>query len=387
MNIEQIDAIIKKLEEMEEENHKQIRTYDRNRFLLRQNCLTYKITSWLLESAKVFGIILLAFLIFNGAMITSVSDALFCIYATPIISLGTGLIRSRIKHKKKNIKKKINLISTAKTEEEKLEEDINLQILKQQLICKSEIVQRLKSKLMAKKNCLENALVNYELLPKKIADTEEELITKKEQLQVKIEKDLSELDLYVKQIVLNSNFWIIMDNFSKIDDRGLALFLGSIIPMMLSGCLIMIIPNTIILSTLIRATSLFVPFALGFIGTNMLVSFQHKIKQNVFRKVNSTLGDKALPNKVRNSEKSFIITDIIKARIEKQVENIVSAIIELKEIESKFETVTSENPVSNKKVSIKELLEFRELVTGENVDSAELELQEEGPRLSLTNNQ
>lgn len=337
MDINTIEKEIEELKKQKEENNKKITLFNDQMKIAYLSRAEFS-----RETIMFFGSIgyLALFTIFValnfwGINLIQTNLATICF---PIIitssSLIIGTIAKKILFKKKKFDNKLKNFSSAKTETEKLEEEINNMINHDKFIAKNEVLNLAINKLKHKKDILKEVSTQYNLTNKQDIQNKKELIERINKLSNEIKIKYESLDILIHQkkiyeIFLHLNYTL---------DKAFKLILIPLGIATFSSCF-SLLPS--ILATSIHNTSIF-NFILGN-QINLILWFLIGLCSSLTIKLIQYKTDKKVLNNITNRLNNIHIIenqkemDKVNSLIETYIHDIASSIISLKELKHTYD--------------------------------------------------
>lgn len=252
-------------------------------------------------------------------------------------SLGIGIIGRILIDKKYKTKERFKAFTKAKTEAEKVEEEIYYQIELEKVNNRNQIVQQTIDFL--------DTLYSISSNEKRIAQSEEEVKQRLEDLSKILEQKYKELDVLTTQKVLSENFWRLRCKGQKGMDLTLVSMCGGMMTMMLHSIPLMIMREALTYNSVFASfIPKLVPLAIGAFGVGGYWIKRNKNRETALNNLNNTLGENALPKKVTST---YDETQELKSMIERKICDISIAEIQLKEQQRVLETIISEQEKTN----------------------------------------
>lgn len=357
MNLENFKKTKEELEEQKKENDKTIRLSDERTRMAKVNSLEYKGGTTLAFSMMGY----LPIFLISSALIKHIGVTAFTnvipAFSFPAIvvggSLGIGTIIRTLMDKKYQTKERLKAFSTAKTQAEKLEEEIHYQIELEKANNRNVVLDQAINVLNSNESMLRRMSSKYDINDKSTAKNEEESRKRIEELSALIKEQYDKLDILSTQKVLHDRFWRIRSKFQKGTDMSMSAGISGMFTMFFTGFPLMMVNDAITYSSLFSSlATTFTPFIAGIAGACGYMAKRNKDHKKVFNNFNSQLGENALPETYEKYEGAYEEQEEIKKLIEKQVRDISMAIIQLKEEQQVLESMVSANqletPVKSK---------------------------------------
>lgn len=342
MNLETFEKTKQELETVKQENNKKVRLYDERRRMSKVNQFEYKATSILAFSMVAYLIyfIVSATLIKNLSItaftkFTNVFHALSFSVIVVIASLCLGTLINTFMYKKCKTKERLNSFSTAKTQTEKLEEEIHYEIELEKVSNRNLVIEQAIAILNSNEVILRQLSGKYDISYKRTEKTKEDVKKRVEELSTFIKEQYDKLDILSTQKVLHERFWKIRSKFTKVTDIfGASIFSGTLTTFfILFPFILVIMVNDITTSNLFATLAIiFTPFIAGSVSAIVYMIIRNKIYKKVFDNLNSKLGENALPELLDNSyDSDYEKKEEFKTLLENKIRDISLATIQLKE--------------------------------------------------------
>lgn len=360
MNLEDIKKIKEELEQTKEENDKKIGLCDERKRMSKVNSFEYKAgTTLSFSMIGYLAIFLTSTILINSLGVTAFTKIIPAL-SFPIIvgggSLGIGAIIRILMDKKFRTKERLKAFSTAKTQTEKLEEEIHYQIELEKANNRNLVVEQAINVLNYNESMLRRISSKYDINGKSTSKAEAEAKKRIEELSNLIKEQYNKLDIFSTQKILHDRFWRIRSKFQKRTDMSTVAGITGMFIMFFTGFPLIMVNDAITYSSTFPslATTL-TPFVAGIVGACGYMVKRNKDHKKVFDNLNYQLGKNALQEKYEKYERTYEEQEEIKALIEKQIRDISLTIIELKEEQQVLKRMISTNklerPVEEKENS------------------------------------
>lgn len=342
MNIEDFKKTKEELEQQKQENDKKIGLCDERTRMSKVNSFEYKAGTTLTFSMIGYLVIFLtSSALIKGLGVTAFTNVIPALSYPAIVvggSLGVGTLIRTLMDKKFQTKERLKAFSTAKTQAEKLEEEIHYQIELEKANNRNLVIDQAINVLNSNESMLRRMSSKYDISDKSISKNEEEARKRIEELSTLIKEQYDKLDILSTQKVLHDRFWRIRSKFQKGTDMSMSAGLSGMFTMFFTGFPLMMVNYSSVFSSL--ATT-FTPFIAGIVGACGYMVKRNKDHKKVFDNLNSQLGENALPEKYEKYEGAYEEQEEIKSLIEKQIRDISLAVIQLKEEQQGLESIIS----------------------------------------------
>ena len=374
-----ISEIIKKFEIKKETNKKTMDNLSEKIKMSLINQLDLKMGILLAFSSIFFLISSFTFLFASSAGLVINSLSVGSV-ATLLIgtTFGTGAIINKIVNKKYQIKERIKKFSKAKTEQEKLEEEIRYQKEDDKFNSKNNLTDKTITDLETNSKILNKVSNNYYLVNKDESKSKEMLENDINNINDKIKRQKNELDeLTTKKVLCDVLFCTktgeLFVIFIVLVFTTCSMYLG------LSFFLASKITNTVITELFllpIGSISLLASSIYGY-----LMNKKNSNLKAIFNKINSELSDTTLTDELSNSsEKLYKETEKIKSLINLKTEELSASQILLLEKKQILENLSSNEKVEEDKQNSQSLNLQQPVIQEESTAT----LVEEGPKLVKT---
>lgn len=340
------------LEKTKKENDEKIGLYDERTRMANINSFEEKLISTL--ELSTFGYLSL-YIISTGLIkmvgvtaFTNVIPALS--YPVLLIggSLSIGTIINNFIYKKYKIRERYKSFSTAKTIEEKLQEEIYYQIELEKARNRNKAIDEAIKVFESNQEILNTLSRRYDLNDKTAPQTKEEATLKVNELSMKIKEQYNKLDMLTKQKVLHDRFWRIRSKFQKASDILITSIASGFSAMILIGFPLMIVRDAITYSSsFISLASIFAPFATAGIVANIYMLKRNEIHKKVFKNLNLLLGKNDLEETYKKFEGAYEEKQELARLIETQIRNISLAEVQLQENKRYLEKFSIEEDVKS----------------------------------------
>lgn len=355
MNKENLEKIKNKLQEQYNINLNKEKINSARSRLLKINSKEEILLKIVCMSSMIYMLIVLSLLfVFNNPIVLSAITNVIPVHGIPFVmmavssTLGTTIIKSF--YKKNKLKEKIELFSDAKTDEQRLKEEISYQIESEKIKNKNLAIKKTMENLDSKQLILDKISQNYEINKKDIS--EEELY----KMYGSLQQNYKELDDITTKKVLFERFCGVNNKAYRILNMMLNFSMVGVFPMMLVATPIIMLsvsfPNPSLISTL---TAVFGSFIAGNVMNGILYVKKNKIYKNVFNKYYKEIEINF------NEEENEYSEQLIEQKIN-DISINEAKFLELKS-EKDFEIQEGFKKVSVNKETIKNIKEHPELYT------------------------
>jgi len=346
MNQEEFEKSKNELEKEKEKNNELIAINDERSRMLKANSLEFKGETILFFSALAYMGFFLTTIILSNTPVASVISKALPGLSYPITLLGgslaIGTIARTLLDKKFKTKERLKSFSKAKTQAEKLEEEVHYQIELEKVNNRNRVIDETINVLNSNQAMLNRISSRYDLKDKTAPQTKEEAEQNAEKLSATIKDQYDKLDILTVQKVLHNRFWKVRERFQRRLNTMVVSTVSGIFTMFFTTfpTLIDIIPNS---SLLAKLAIPLVPFVVGTIGGSAYMLKRNRDHKKAFNNLNAKLEENALEENLDNEYDSSIEEHKkIKTLIENQIRNISLIEIQLQEIKRFLDTNTAE---------------------------------------------
>lgn len=350
MNIEDFEKSKIELRKEKEQNNKQIDINDERYRMANVNRLEYEFMVTSVFSMVAYLLLFIPSVILIKTLGTSVITNILPGFSYPIVMLGGSLVMGTIGKiildKKYKTKERFKSFSSAKTETEKLEEEVHYQIELEKIKNRNKAINEAIEVLGSNQSMLSRISSRYDLIDKNELQTTETAEKKVEELSAIIEEQYKELDIYSTQNVLHNRFWKVRSKFERIMNATLFPMMGGMLTMSVTLIPLFfmkvadMMPKTSSLGALAIA---FTPLVASVIGCSAYVLKTNKDHKKLFNKLNSQLSENALEE---NLDKTFEMALEERQKIESMIKNQIRDIsltqVQLQESKRYLDTCMTE---------------------------------------------
>lgn len=381
MKLRDFEKSKKELEKQIEKNNQPFLQYDEQYRMAKTNQTEYKIGTTLFFSLLAY----LAIFIGSAISLSITGNPLLAsiprtIYPVVILgaSTGLGIIGRTLMEKKFRLKERLRAFTNAKTDTEKLVEEIKNEIELKKMETRNHALREAMEKLTADEQKLKSISERY-VINEKEERTQDSAKAKSASLMSKLQEKFIQLDSLVAKKVISDRFFhqrqkgqSIMDTMMMAGGCGIAALLYYTLTLMtvsihVTGPLVEGIGGTF---------TLFAPAILTGTAAGIYHRVRNRNYQKAFSILNATLKDEALPSK---SKDTFEERQTIQNLIDKTISEIVTDTIELQEERRYLETFNISTPESDEPA--KEITHPKELVSPALKQTYPMESDFEAPSL------
>lgn len=386
------------LEKEKEKNNKQIEIYDERTKMSKVNGIEYKCEATL--SLASIGFLLL--LILTGILTKLLSPSEIANIFPGIThqifiiggSLGIGAITRTLLDKKNKVKERWESFSTAKTQTEKLEEEIRYQIELEKVTNRNLAIDETIRILNLNQETFEKTSGRYNLEDRTAPLTKEDIENITQSLSAIVKEQYDKLDILTTQKVLNDRFWKIRSKLHRFSETIMISQLSGALTMFVAACSSTMMLNITAEGSILRTIiALLTPYIIGVVGSSVYLNKKNQMYKQVFTKLNAQLGKNSLKENFAISyEESFQEQERLEKEIESQIRRIGLAEFQLQETIRHLECfiakennkiMTLEQPKKTRNCSETLYTEEKEhfAATSSKINNVEKSEPTKGPRL------
>lgn len=216
------------------------------------------------------------------------------------LGIGIPVLIGTLIHKKKRKKSKneetLSSFCSAKTEAEKVEEQVRLVILKQKLKKKKVILEEELEKIAEKENCIKSLSDEYDIVLKNEENISlEELNKKVKELKSNLQEEEPKVDILNTQAVLRDEFFDVRCKQQRILDMVVSSGIPSIVFTLLYNLPSAMLETGLHIEAPWELASIIASLIFGASAGALGMLIKHKIDKQVFQKLNAELGEDAIP--------------------------------------------------------------------------------------------
>ena len=347
MNLEEFEKTKKELEEAKKQNDEQIAISDERTRMAKVNSLEYKGGITLMFSMLAYIALLFTSLGLTKSLGAGVITNIFPGFTYPIAliggSLGIGVIGRVLFDNKFKVKERLKAFSTAKTQTEKLEEEVYYQIELEKANNRNKAIDESIKVLNLNQTMLSRISSRYDLNDKTAPHSKEEAEKKAEELSAIIKEQYEKLDILSTQKVLHDRFWKIRQKFQRRTETMMAPMLSGMFTMFFWSFPTIFIKDIMPSGSLL--TTLAVPFAplvAGVVGGSAYMLKRNSNYKKVFNNLNAQLGENALVETYEQFESAYEEQQELESLIANQIRDIIVAEVRLQENKRYLDTFVTE---------------------------------------------
>ena len=343
-------------EELQEEikkNNEQIAVSDERTRMAKVNQFEYKFgTSLGFSMVPYFVGLLFTIFASNGTM-ASITNTIPA-ESLPLIitgsSLGIGTIGRKILEWKFKTKERFKSFTTAKTQYEKIQEEIKYAVELEKANNRYKAIQETMDSLSSNQSILNSLSNRYDINDKNVPQTIEESKKIVDELSMLLNEKYNELDVLTTQKVLHERFWKVRTKGQPSMDIMMSAMMGGLVSMMYVDMpfIIMGISETLTYNSLPAALiTCFAPLVAGITGVSGYMIKRNKDYMRVFNNLNNDLNEKALPEKIKEPREE---KQDIDSKIESKIREISIAGAQLQEQKRIMESFAENDEEKEKKL-------------------------------------
>ena len=255
------------------------------------------------------------------------------IFFTTILSKKIFKIHNLLINKKYKTKERFKSFSNAKTEVEKIEEELKNKIELEKLKNRNEIINNVVENLEDNVSILSKISDKYTITYRNLSQTKEETTDNITKISKLLEEKYKDLDILVTKKVLHENFWRIRENFQRICDPIL-ITLGFSVGTLMLTTLPFITAETLSLACpMIQKELIFISsLVCGGVVPNIYLINRNKNRKKVFNNINKTLGDNSLPEKISSTHDENMELESLMEKELREISLAEVQLIEQKEV-------------------------------------------------------
>lgn len=335
MNLQFIEKTRNELKQEKRENKKKLGLFDKKRKLLKESSFEHK--AGVTVTFAIFGylaIYLIASFFINELGVVAFTN-IFPGFSFPLVaiggSLGVGCLIRTLVYEKLHINSKLKSFSTAKTQAEKLEEEVQYEIEMEKLKSRDLVIKQTLNILNANESVTKYVSSDENTNDKGVSKDETETRRVIEKLSKLINEQNNKLDMLSTQKTLHDRFWRFRSKTQKKLDMVINAGMCGLFAMYFSLLPLAMIKSVEFSSLSSSLTTMLIPFMAGAVGTFGYILKRNMVYKKVFNKFNSSLRENALPKSYSNNKKANEKSEDLQALIERQIANISSSLIQLEE--------------------------------------------------------
>ena len=354
MKTEDFNKTKDELQEAIKRNNQLIAVSDERTRMARVNQFENKFGTTLgFSMAPYLGIfVLFAILTSNGTM-TSITNTI-PVESLPLIitgsSLGIGTIGRKIIEWKFKTKERFKSFTTAKTQYEKIQEEIKYAVELEKANNRNKAIQETLNSLSSNQSILNSLSNRYDISDKNVPQTIEESKKIVDELSMILNDKYNELDVLTTQKVLHEKFWKVRTKGQSSTDIMIAAMMGGMLSMLYVDMPFIFMQMSETLTNFSFSSSLmgvFAPLVAGMAGISGYMIKRNKDYIRVFNNLNNDLNENALPEKIKEAREE---QQDIDAKIESKIREISIAEAQLQEQKRIMESFADNSEGKKKKL-------------------------------------
>ena len=258
-------------------------------------------------------------------------------------SLGIGAIGRVLFDNKFKVRERLKAFSTAKTQAEKLEEEVYYQIELEKANNRNKAIEKSIKVLNSNQTMLNRISSRYDLYDKTAPHSKHEAEKKAEELSAIIKGQYEKLDILSTQKVLHNRFWKIRQKFQRRAETMMAPMLSGLFTMFFGIFPTMIIKDVMPSGSLLTTLSVpFAPLVAGVVGGSAYMLKRKSDYKKVFNNLNAQLGKNALVETYEKFEGAYEEQQELESLIASKIRDISVAEVQLQENKRYLDTFTKE---------------------------------------------
>lgn len=244
-------------------------------------------------------------------------------------SLAAGTIWEKILQWKSKTKERLKSFTTARTQSEKLEEEVKYAIELEKAQNRNKAIKQIIDSLCANQAILNSLSNRYDLSDNKKPQTREESQKRVAKLSILLNEKNDELDVLSIKKVLHEKFWKIRTKGEKIIDIFIKSMIGGMFTMMYSAMTLLMLRDSLAYTSISSSLiSILTPFIAGTVVISGYMVKRNQDYKKAFDNLNDELGKNSLPCKIKESYEE---QQDINNKIENKMREISIIGIELQE--------------------------------------------------------
>lgn len=390
MKLKDFAKSVRELEREIEKNNKPVLQYDEKNRMARTNQTDYKLTTTVLFSLMsylvLFVVSAISLSIFDTPLFTSDLPTL----AYPVVilgdSVGLGTIARVVMEKKFKLKERMQAFTDAKTDTEKLVEEVKNEIELKKIENRNLALNRTIEKIRSDEKILRTVSDKY-VINDKEEKSQEQSKEKVSSLMSLLKAKYAELDSLTTRKTISDKFFHQRQKGQSIMETIMAA-LGCGMGVMLYFVLTLMIAYTNKAAPLHQGIpalfTVFSPMVVGGVAAGTYFTIRNKKHTKAFNILNETLGDDSLPSK---SDDTYVERQTLNNLINNTIKQIVDATVELQEerryLES-FSNIEPEEEPSKEPTITNDLVKVQQVIPAIEGDYPEASSFEEEPFEGIT---
>jgi len=361
MNNEEYKKSKKELEKAKEQNNEIIDISDERMRMSKVNSLEYKSGLTLVFSMLAYTVLLLTSKALGASVITSIFPG----FTYPIVLIGSSLVIGTVGRvlfdKKFQVKDRLKEFSTAKTQAEKLEEEVHYQIELEKANNRNNAINQSLKDLDSNQILLTKVLRRFNLSDKTAPQSKEEAEKIIDELTTHLKEQYNKLDIFSTKKVLHDRFWKIRQKFQRRIQTMTAIMLSGLFSMAFCSFPIMLIKDVIPSGSLMSILAVpFTPLIVGAVGGSLYMLKRNKDYKKVFNNLNDKLGEDALEEDLdKRYEDALQEQRNLESIITTKISDISSIAVKLQENKRYLEAYITDG--ENKKEGLDDFKEYNNI--------------------------
>lgn len=349
MDIKDFEKSKKELEKAKKQNNEQIAISDERTRMAYANQLENKGAITLLISLFSYVVLFIVTAIIIASLDTSVITSVLNGFSYSIALFGGSLAIGTLANilfidKKFKTKERFKSFSTAKTQAEKLEEEVHYKIELEKAKNRNRAIDETINLLDSNQSMLSEISTRFDSNNKNAPKANENVEQKVKELSVVIKEQYDKLDLFTAQKVLHDKFWKVRQKFQRRVEMLMS-------PVMIGALLMFLaeIPMVLLRDTIsVSLPMMFIPFGVGVVGSGVYLLKRKKDYKKAFNNLNAMLGEYALSDNLDETfENPYEEEKEIETLIKNKIRDISVLEVQLKEQQRVLEAIILRQTKSN----------------------------------------
>lgn len=302
MKVEDFNKTSEELKVEIQNNNEQINISDERKRMANVNQFEYKVVETLGFSLLPYlGLLILSGVLTKNGIMASLIETVPA-ESFPFILVGSSLCAGTIGRKilewKFKTKERLKAFTMAKTQTEKLEEEVKYTIELEKSKNRNKAIHQTMDSLSSNQSILNSLSSRYDINDRDLPQTEEDAKQRFENLSTLLKDKYTELDVLTTQKVLHEKFWRVRTKGQKVMDIIMSGMIGGFFTMMYGEMPILIVRDYI---SSLSLMSLFTPLIVGIAGVSGYMIKRNKDYMKVFNNLNNELGEDSLQDKINEA--------------------------------------------------------------------------------------
>lgn len=386
MKVEDFNKTSEELKVEIQNNNEQINISDERKRMANVNQFEYKVVETLGFSLLPYlGLLILSGILTKNGIMASLIEIVPA-ESFPFILVGSslcvGTIGRKILEWKFKTKERLKAFTTAKTQTEKLEEEVKYTIELEKSKNRNKAIQQTMDSLSSNQSILNSLSSRYDINDRDLPQTDEDAKQRFENLSTLLKDKYTKLDVLTTQKILHEKFWRVRTKGQKAMDIIMSGIMGGFFTMMYGEMPILIVRDYI---SSLSLMSLFTPLIVGIAGVSGYMIKRNKDYMKAFNNLNNELGEDSLQDKINEAyEEQQDIDSKIETKI-REISIVGSQLQEQKRIIESFSEDSDEKAQTIEVAKKHTMLEYsqEDLMSLDECIEKESEMETKGPSLVL----